>query len=263
MPRLAMLLAFTLVPISALAQTPAQVSKAPAATAPRPGTPQAPAARPPTRKPAPTAKAPVPSAALLTDDQKIIYALGIILHRSIEQFDLTSAELDIVKRALTDAALRKPAIELDDWGPKIAPFAHARGERVTTREKAVSVAYLAKAAAEAGSTKTGSGLIYRELTAGTGASPKVTDTVRVHYRGTLINGTEFDSSYQRNEPAEFSLGGVIGCWTEGVQKMKVGGKARLVCPSDLAYGDQGSPPIPGGAALIFEVELLAIVPTPR
>jgi FKBP-type peptidyl-prolyl cis-trans isomerase FkpA len=81
----------------------------------------------------------------------------------------------------------------------------------------------------------------------------------VNYRGTLVNGTEFDSSYKRNMPAEFPLNGVIPCWTEGVQKMKVGGKAKLVCPSDIAYGDQGRPSIPPGATLIFEIELLAIL----
>jgi len=122
-----------------------------------------------------------------------------------------------------------------------------------------SQAFLAKAAAEPGAQQTASGLVYREITAGSGASPKATDTVKVHYRGTLINGKEFDSSYARNQPAEFPLNGVIPCWTEGVQKMKVGGKSRLVCPSSIAYGDAGAPPdIPGGATLIFEIELLGI-----
>jgi FKBP-type peptidyl-prolyl cis-trans isomerase FkpA len=115
-------------------------------------------------------------------------------------------------------------------------------------------------AAEKGAVKTDSGLIFRDITPGAGPSPKATDTVKVNYRGTLTNGTEFDSSYKRNEPAEFPLNGVIRCWTEGVQKMKVGGKAMLVCPSDLAYGDQGRPGIPGGAALTFEIELLSIGP---
>jgi len=123
-------------------------------------------------------------------------------------------------------------------------------------------AYLDKAAAEPGATKTASGLVYRELRAGTGASPKASDTVKVNYRGTLVDGTEFDSSYKRNEPISFPLSGVIPCWTEGVQKMKVGGKSQLVCPSSIAYGDRGSPPvIPGGATLIFEVELLGIGPS--
>ena len=101
-------------------------------------------------------------------------------------------------------------------------------------------------------------MIYRELTAGKGDSPKATDKVKVNYRGTFVNGTEFDSSYSRNQPAEFPLNGVIKCWTEGVQKMKVGGKSRLVCPAAIAYGDGGRPGIPGGATLVFEIELLSI-----
>jgi FKBP-type peptidyl-prolyl cis-trans isomerase FkpA len=126
-------------------------------------------------------------------------------------------------------------------------------------DSAGSKAYLEKAAAMPGAVRTASGLVYRELNAGTGTSPKATDVVKVHYRGTLVDGTEFDSSYKRNEPATFPLNQVIPCWTEGVQKMKVGGKAQLVCPSSIAYGDRGSPPeIPGGATLIFEIELLEI-----
>ena len=113
-----------------------------------------------------------------------------------------------------------------------------------------------------GAIRTASGLVYRELKAGAGASPKATDVVTVHYRGTLVDGVEFDSSYKRNEPAKFPLNQVIPCWTEGVQKMKVGGKSQLVCPSNIAYGDRGSPPdIPGGATLIFEVELLGTAGT--
>ncbi len=120
-------------------------------------------------------------------------------------------------------------------------------------------AYLAKAAAEPGAVKTASGLIYRELRAGTGASPKASDMVTVNYKGALTDGAEFDSSYKRNQSATFPLSGVIPCWTEGVQMMKVGGKAQLVCPAAIGYGDRGSPPaIPGGATLVFEVELLGI-----
>src|SRR5579862_9153204 len=119
--------------------------------------------------------------------------------------------------------------------------------------------YLAKAAAEPGAVKTPSGLVYSELKPGTGASPRETQMVKVNYRGTFIDGKEFDSSYKRNMPIEFPLNGVIPCWTEGVQKMKVGGKSKLVCPASIAYGDRGSPPvIPGGATLVFEVELLGI-----
>lgn len=118
-----------------------------------------------------------------------------------------------------------------------------------------SKAYLEKAAAAPGAIRTPSGLIYRELRAGTGSSPAATDTVKVNYRGTLVNGTKFDSS----EGIKFPLNQVIPCWTEGVQKMKVGGKSELVCPSSIGYGERGSPPeIPGGATLIFEIELLGI-----
>ena len=117
-------------------------------------------------------------------------------------------------------------------------------------------AYLDKAAAEPGAVKTASGLIYTELRPGTGASPKSSDTVKVHYRGTLTDGTEFDSS---KEPIPLPLNHVIPCWTEGVQMMKVGGKAKLVCPSDIAYGPAGSPPvIPPNSVLVFEIELLGI-----
>ena len=195
----------------------------------------------------------------MTDEEKTIYALGLSVSRSLKPFALSPAELDIVKRALTDADAGKPAVDIEVWGPKIQGLANVRGTIVAQREKDAAAAFLAKAAAEPGAIKTTSGLVYKELTAGTGASPTAADTVKVHYRGTLIDGTEFDSSYKRNEPAQFPLNGVIKGWTEGVQLMKVGGKSRLICPSDLAYGDQGRPPqIPGGATLIFEIELLEI-----
>ena len=143
--------------------------------------------------------------------------------------------------------------------PASAPEEKAAVNPAPAPSSGGSANYLDKAAAEPGATRTASGLVYRELKPGTGASPKVTDVVKVHYRGTLVDGTEFDSSYKRNEPADFPLNRVIPCWTEGVQKMKVGGKSQLVCPSSIAYGDRGSPPvIPGGATLVFEVELLGI-----
>ena len=138
-------------------------------------------------------------------------------------------------------------------------MARSRSAAAAEKQKAASAVYLAKCAAEPGAVKTESGMIIRELKAGDGPSPKATDTVKVHYRGRLTDGTEFDSSYKRNEPAQFPLNGVIKCWTEGVQRMKVGGKSTLVCPSDLAYGDQGRPSIPGGATLVFDIELLDIV----
>ncbi|HEY4084492.1 MAG TPA: FKBP-type peptidyl-prolyl cis-trans isomerase [Bryobacteraceae bacterium] len=194
----------------------------------------------------------------MTDEEKTIYALGLSISRSLKDFALSPSELDIVKQAMTDAGAGKPAVDIDTWGPHIQGLATTRAVVVAQRQKEASAAYLAKAAQEPGAIKTASGLIYKELTPGAGPSPVASDTVKVNYRGTLIDGTEFDSSYKRNEPAEFPLSNVIPGWTEGVQLMKVGGKARLICPSDLAYGDQGRPSIPGGAALIFEIELLEI-----
>ena len=118
---------------------------------------------------------------------------------------------------------------------------------------------LARAGAEKGAVVTPSGLVYRSLKDGSGASPAATDTVKVHYRGTLVDGREFDSSHKRGEPASFPLNRVIKCWTEGVQRMKVGGKARLTCPAALAYGERGAGgDIPPNAVLHFEVDLLGI-----
>jgi len=234
-------LTFLLAPASAcllLAQT---------ATAPKPASS---AAKTPAHPTTTAAKKTAP--APMTDEQKTIYSLGLSIYKSLGRFELTPAELDLVKKAITDAANKKPAVDLEVYGPKIGELQRERSSRAAN-------AYLAKAAAEPGASKTDSGLIYTELAPGTGDSPKPTDNVKVNYKGTLVDGTVFDSSYARNEPAEFPLNRVIPCWTEGVQKMKVGGKARLVCPSSIAYGDSGQPPtIPGGATLVFEVELLAI-----
>ena len=120
-------------------------------------------------------------------------------------------------------------------------------------------AVAAAAAKEAGAVVTASGLVYRSLKDGNGASPKASDKVKVNYRGTFPDGKEFDSSYKRNEAIEFPLNGVIPCWTEGVQRMKVGGNAKLTCPASIAYGERGAGGvIPPNATLLFEVELLAI-----
>jgi FKBP-type peptidyl-prolyl cis-trans isomerase FkpA len=117
----------------------------------------------------------------------------------------------------------------------------------------------AEAAREEGAVVTSTGLVYRSLKDGTGANPAASDTVKVHYRGTFPDGKEFDSSYKRGQPIEFPLGGVIKCWTEGVQRIKVGGKAKLTCPSAIAYGERGAGGvIPPNATLVFEVELLGI-----
>ncbi len=129
-----------------------------------------------------------------------------------------------------------------------------------TAAVALSALSLQVAAAEQKEVKTASGIAITTLKDGTGASPASSETVKVHYRGLLTNGKEFDSSYGRGQPATFPLNRVIPCWTEGVATMKVGGKAKLVCPPNLAYGSRGVPgTIPPDATLVFEVELLEIV----
>ncbi|MBM7112909.1 FKBP-type peptidyl-prolyl cis-trans isomerase [Archangium primigenium] len=196
-----------------------------------------------------------------TDDQKTFYVLGSSLGRQIQVFDMSPEEVEFVKAGLTAQLTGKESeVDMQTYGPKLQELARTRSTARAEKEKEKSKAFLEEAAKEDGAQRAESGLIYKSLTEGTGPSPTASDVVKVNYRGTLPSGKEFDSSYKRNEPAQFPLNGVIRCWTEGVAKMKVGGKAKLVCPSDLAYGDRGTPGIPGGSALVFEVELLEIVP---
>ncbi len=197
----------------------------------------------------------------VNDDQKTLYALGLAISQSLGTFSLSETELEMVKNGITDGVLKRPQkVDLQTFGPKIQQLQQARLTVAAESEKKAGAAYTAKAASEKGATKTESGIVITTIKPGTGATPKATDTVKVHYHGTLTDGTVFDSSIKRGEPATFPLNKVIKCWTEGVQLIKVGGKSRLVCPSNLAYGDAGSPPvIKPGSTLVFEVELLEIV----
>ena len=198
------------------------------------------------------------------EDDKTFYALGVIAAKSFETFKLTPKELEQVKKGLTDALTgQKLKVDMATYEPKVQELARKRMAVAAEANKAAAKGYLDKAAAEKGAERTASGMVYTSLKEGTGESPKTTDTVKVNYEGKLTDGKVFDSSYKRGQPVEFPLNQVIPCWTEGVQKMKVGGKARLVCPSGIAYGDAGRPPvIPGGATLVFEVELLEVAKPP-
>ena len=198
-----------------------------------------------------------------TEDEKTLYAIGLTVARSLSVFNLSPAELEYVKQGLTDSVVgKKPVVDLMAYAGKLQDLARARRKVLADKAAAAGKVFLDKAAAEKGAEKTDSGMVYRSVRDGNGAVPALTDTVKVKYRGTLVDGREFDSSYKRNAPAEFRLDRVIKCWTEGVRKMKEGGKARLVCPATLAYGDTGAGElILPGSTLNFEVELLEIKKT--
>lgn len=198
------------------------------------------------------------------DDPKTFYGVGLAIARSLETFALAPGELDQVVKGIRDGVGGTPKMTFDtklqsainDLARSRAPKA---AEKAAAREKAVGEPYLAKMAKDPKAKKTASGAIVITEQEGTGPQPKETDKVKVNYTGTLVNGNVFDSSQGRG-PAEFPLNQVVKCWTEALQMMKVGGKAKVVCPSALAYGDRGNPPvIPGNAVLTFEVELLDIV----
>ena len=207
------------------------------------------------------AKSKAKEQAPMTEEQKTLYALGLLMSNSLSTFDLKPEELEQVQKGLADGVGGvKPTLNAEEYIPKVQELQRTRQAAVSAKAAAAGVAFLDKASKESGVTKTTSGMLIKHTVEGKGASPKATDQVKVHYEGRLIDGKVFDSSIARGEPATFPLNGVIACWTEGVQTMKVGGKAQLTCPASLAYGPQGSPPtIPPESTLVFDVELLDIV----
>ena len=216
-------------------------------------------------KPAPKPQpSPAPAAATaMSEDDKALYAVGLSIWKSLEVFDLSPAELAVIERGLSDAAAGKPApdVTMEAYMPKVQALVQARQKARAEKEKARGAEFAATAAKTPGAVKTESGLVYVELQAGTGEAPKATDQVKVHYVGTLLNGTKFDSSIDRGQPATFPLNGVIPGWTEGLQLMTVGSKYKFFIPGNLAYGEQGQPQggIGPNEVLIFEVELLEIL----
>jgi FKBP-type peptidyl-prolyl cis-trans isomerase FkpA len=213
------------------------------------------------------AASPSPSAAGMTDDEKAVYALGAAMGQQIEQqvkpLKLTPAEVELLKKGLSASlAGQKPEYAVEQYMPKLQARAEASAKAAGDAERQKSSDFLAKAAQEPGVAKTASGLLFKSVSPGAGASPKATDVVAVHYRGTLVDGTEFDASAKHGGPLVRRADAVIPCWTEALQRMKVGEKAHIVCPSEIAYGDSVPPggPIPPGATLVFDVELLAINP---
>lgn len=193
-----------------------------------------------------------------TEEQKAFYALGVAISRNLASFNLTPAELELVKAGLTDGTAGKATIDLEAYVPKLGELQNTRMAATAEAEKKTGQAFLDKAAKEKGATKTASGIVIKTVKEGSGTAPAASDTVQVHYHGTTPDGKVFDSSVERKEPATFPLDGVIPCWTEALQSMKVGGKSRIVCPPTLAYGDRGTPNIKPGSTLIFDVELLDV-----
>ncbi|MCP3982337.1 MAG: FKBP-type peptidyl-prolyl cis-trans isomerase [bacterium] len=201
--------------------------------------------------------------ALESDDDKVLYTLGVALSRNLASFEFNEDEMKKIVAGLTDGALaRDPRVDPTTFGPKIDAMMQARMATIQERQKAAGAAYLAEAGKEEGATTDAAGMVYLKIDAGDGAQPGPNDGVKVHYRGTLPDGRVFDDSRGGPQPgpATFNVSGVIPCFSQGLQKMKVGGKSKLTCPPELAYGDRGSPPsVPPGATLQFTVELIEIV----
>jgi len=195
-----------------------------------------------------------------TEEDKTLYALGMIIGRNLGDFNLTSRELDVVKAGMTDVVMKKKTtVDLEVYGPKVDKLHTDRRQARGALEKKQGQAAVEAAAREPGAVKTPSGAIVRTVKPGSGPSPQPTDRVQVHYTGKLVDGTVFDTSRKPNgQPVTFPLNGVIKCWTEGVGQMKVGEQAVVTCPSDIAYGEGGQRNIPPGATLIFDVELISI-----
>jgi len=195
-----------------------------------------------------------------TDEQKMFYALGLGMAKNLEPFALSEEEMGYVLAGMKDGILGGEAkVKLEDYQQQLQALFQERRTAGLTKTKQEGAAYVAEAAAQPGAVTTPGGAIYIEVETGQGAQPTASDQVKLHYHGTHIDGTVFDSSVERGEPAGFALGQVVPCFKEGLMQMKVGGKAKLVCPAEIAYGDRGRPGIPPGSTILFEVELLEVV----
>lgn len=196
-----------------------------------------------------------------TEEQKTFYAMGLAVSQSIWTFSLNESELEIVKSGISDGVLKKtPKVDLQTFGPKIEQLQQARASVIAEAEKKAGAAFLAKVSAGPGSKKTESGALLTTIKEGKGISPKAPDRVKVHYTGTLIDGTVFESTLKQSEPTTLVLSEMSKCWKEGILQMKAGDKSRLICPSNLAYRDKGMPPlIKPGATLVFEIDLVEVV----
>lgn len=192
-------------------------------------------------------------------DDELIYAMGAILGTRAANYGFSEKELQRLQRGFADAAagrkLKLADPDLEEWGPRVDGMLQRRGNPQLSREKERGRKVAEAEARESGAARLEGDAVFRTLVAGAGESPKPTDRVRVRYEGRTADGKVFDAS----ESADVPVDKVVRCWTLALPKMKVGGKARVVCPSSLAYGDQGRPPqVPGGGTVVFDIELLSI-----
>lgn len=196
----------------------------------------------------------------LTEGEKTFYAIGLVLARQVEVFDLTPAELRIVKRGLNDATKgRKPKVDFAVYSKKSQELAAVRREAHGKKLADKAAAFIEAAANEDGAVKSASGVVYLSLKDGEGERPAETETIKLHYRSLLIDDKEMDSTYKRGEPEEAKVNEFVKCLHEGVQLMKPGGRARLVCPPETALGKDGSWVVPTNSTLVYDVELVEVV----
>ena len=197
---------------------------------------------------------------LESDDDKTFYAMGYMLGGNLQRLSLSDKELQALYKGISMASKNeKSEVDMAKFQNRIQEVFKSRMDKVAGKEKEAGKAFLEKFVKDEGATKTESGLAYKVIKEGTGATPGPEDVVEVHYHGTLTDGTVFDSSVERGKTISFPLNRVIKGWTEGLQTMKEGGKTKFVIPADLAYGEAGAPPKrPGGATLVFEVELFKV-----
>lgn len=195
------------------------------------------------------------------DEQKMLYSLGFMMGENIKKNLIVKDETEYkaISQGMLDSLQNKKAqVNPDDYKDMIVARYKADGDVLAKKQKETQDAFLAQKKKEKGSKTIDDGIIVQSITKGKGKYPSSDSTVKVHYHGTLIDGTVFDSSVERGEPIEFSLGQVISCWRKGMQEVRVGGKARLICPADTAYGNRQAGLIPPNSLLVFDVELLEI-----
>jgi FKBP-type peptidyl-prolyl cis-trans isomerase len=195
-------------------------------------------------------------------EDKVFYALGMEFGRRIASLSMSPAELAMVKAGLSDAVARRASkVDLEQVRAASSQLTEERQKASAAQEKTKGRVFVDKVANEPGTQRLNGGVVVKTLQPGKGSRPGATDIVRVNYEGRLLDGTVFESSYKGGKPTEVGLLAVMSCWQIGIPAIKVGEKARLVCPSEVAYGDDGMPPvIAGGATLVFDVELLAAKP---